>query len=162
MNTLSKRLRLENMCLNKLPYLVQHCDGGSRNGLEMLPGGGGRRLEQSAFLCMWAVFWLLVVLVKVGDAPRIGLQGVIQPVKRKSSAICYRDVATDRRTLRSRSGRRVGPARLTRPAGRTHGCVNGPARRRKPLSPISISLRRTATARSCVRAADRPVSRRNS
>jgi hypothetical protein len=37
------------------------------------------------------------------------------------------DVATDRRTLRSRSGRRVGPARLTRRCRARAGRTSGPA-----------------------------------
>jgi hypothetical protein len=45
---------------------------------------------------------------------RRGPPGWVWSVWRHSSTICDTDVATDRRTLRSRSGRRAGLARLTR------------------------------------------------
>jgi len=82
---------------------------------------------------MWAVFGLLVVLVTVGDAPRIGLQGVIQPVKRKSSAICYGDVATD-----------YSAKRLTL-SGRPDGRL---ATRTSPLKDASFEIREASRARA--------------
>jgi hypothetical protein len=63
-------------------------------------------------------------------AKRRGPPGVILVNAVAVECSLRQDVATDRRALRSRCGRRVGVTPLTRRAGRVHECTSGPARRR--------------------------------